>query len=941
MATVRGRRRDVLEMYRRTRPGDVPAEMIEAATARRLAGDPAGACAAARVDLDVDVTEITRVCGRESADRIVDDLHHVAPDLLRWNIPRGLDGPGTPIGFGLLRRYPDGGGVNLLVIKVRNQPDRLRLWAQCRPEWMAELPDRTQSVYHLPQAYWDARYTGELRDLCGGGPDRIPFHDTGGRLLESIPIGPPPEDPVAMTEWLTLLWDEGRVGEALAACGITLADGQRNVWRQRPWVAAERLVADARRVLDEGVFAPGLVRRRPPPVPTIWVECRDEGQAGTDIELAFGPGDRVTARRRSAGVGESRLLTAPEYRHPIDLDLLRFGLVGPDELHPAVAQALFPARSPRVEGPSAPRAAVPRDGGRELMERAFHRDTAGVCALLDAGADPLVRDRSGQTLLHLLPHLDHELLLARLLAAGVDVNAVDVQGRTALHAAAARKGELEHAGWLARESVEDLIGRLLNAGGVDVCAERGAPCPAGAPVERRARPTGEDVDRLRGRASRGDYPSMARLAWALYSTGKNPREVLAECYGVPFPDEFFALADRLPLPGHRPEDQRCHVWRLALPADRGGPVPADGSSRDAYANQAVLERDRRLIPVLPLRDPRTEYGGLVLCYRLTELARGEPTVFGIDRLDDEGQVERLGPSLAAVLRDYHATVVDRLEALRRLAPEHTGVDTLPAHRAALNLAGTLLPAGAPGVTRSEPTAPFTAPAPGRTVTRLRSRASRGDYSSMARLAWALYSTGKNPREVLSECYGVPFPEEFFVIAEADPDGVVPGRATTLPWDLTVPLERGGPMIRPTSMTWADERRIFAWDPDLVPLVALDGDARWDHRERAWRSLPHGDLIHCYRLSELAAGRSTVVSVPGDPAEGDAELFIASAGGSLLAVLHQHAVAQLRLDEWEIGQPWNRGAGSIHQDEVEGSRENVAKIEALQRRLDERSNPTGR
>lgn len=767
MATVRGERRKVLEMYRRTRPREVPAEMVEAAAARRLAGDVAGACAAARVDLDIDFAEITRICGRETAELVVNDVHHVAPDLLRWNIPRALNEPGTPIGYGLLRRYSVGRGANLMVDPVRKQPGRLRLWVQTiGPARTGNVPpDRVPGMYHLPRAYWDVRCAGELRGLCGGGPDRIPFLGVDGRLLNTIPAGPRPDDPVAMTEWLTLLWDQGRTGEALAACGITLAGGEQDRWPQRPWIAVERLVTDARRVLDEGVFDPGLSQRPLRPGRTIWVECRDEGQAGTDMELTFGPGDRVTARLRNAGVGESRLLTAPEYRHPIDLDLLRFGLVGPDELHPAVVQALFPERSAGAEGrpgradaegpPGVPLPpAAPRGAGRKLLERAFHSDTAGVCALLDAGADPLVRDKSGQTLLHLLPRLDHELLLARLLVAGVDVNAVDVQGHTALHAAAARVHKLRNRISIDPVPVDDLMGRLLNAGGVDVCGERGAPCPAGAPAGPKARPTAEDVDRLRVAASRDQYRSMAELAWALYSTGKDRREVLAECYGVPFPDELFALADHLPLPGHEREDLRCQVWRLALPADRGGPVPpADGYSSNDYVDSVVLKRDQRLVPVLPLGDRRTEYGGLVLCYRLTDLARGEPTVFGTSVLNGDAPIEQLGPSLPAVLRDYHATVVDRLETLRRLAPEHRDVDTLPAHRAALHLVGTLLPAGAPGVARSELAAPFTTPVAKDTLTRLRGRAARDDYRSMARLAWALYAAGASPREVLAECSG--------------------------------------------------------------------------------------------------------------------------------------------------------------------------------------------
>jgi hypothetical protein len=55
------------------------------------------------------------------------------------------------------------------------------------------------------------------------------------------------------------------------------------------------------------------------------------------------------------------------------------------------------------------------------------------------------------------------------------------------------------------------------------------------------------------------------------------------------------------------------------------------------------------------------------------------------------------------------------------------------------------------------------------------------------------------------------------------------------------------------------------------------------------------------------------------------------GPSLLTVLHEHASDRHELDAWEIGQPWNRGAGSLDDSDVEASREVVEQIEALQRR----------
>src|SRR3954452_5670930 len=79
----------------------VPLSMIESATARRHAGDWAGACAAARVDVDLDLRAVTRSGGAALAARIRSDLRHLAPDLLRWHMPRiapdGLLRPGLTL----------------------------------------------------------------------------------------------------------------------------------------------------------------------------------------------------------------------------------------------------------------------------------------------------------------------------------------------------------------------------------------------------------------------------------------------------------------------------------------------------------------------------------------------------------------------------------------------------------------------------------------------------------------------------------------------------------------------------------------------------------------------------------------------------------------------------------------------------------------------------
>lgn len=313
-------RRAVLAMYQRVRWYAVPMWMIEAATGRRLAGDVEGACAAAGIDLDIDLAAVARACGRETADLVADDLHHLVPDLLRWHMPRVLRPPGAIwCASGVLRRYPAGGGANLLVDKAWKDPVRLKLQVRTPRAGSEVVHDRGPHMYHLHRCYWDARYTDSLMERCGGTA-RIPFFHADGRPLnvDELPDGPSSDDPVATVEWLTMLWDRGRSGEALAACGIDLAPGEQDTWPVRPQVAVERLVADARNVLDRGVPEPAWMEPRRRPERTVWLDGRDETQVFPDVELTFDRSGRVTVRRRDRPVGESLALTVPEYRHPVD-----------------------------------------------------------------------------------------------------------------------------------------------------------------------------------------------------------------------------------------------------------------------------------------------------------------------------------------------------------------------------------------------------------------------------------------------------------------------------------------------------------------------------------------------------------------------------------------------------------------------------------------------
>ncbi|WP_018531477.1 MULTISPECIES: hypothetical protein [unclassified Streptomyces] len=158
-----------LSMWQRVRAYAVPPSMIETCTVRRAAGDWAGACAAARIDVDLDLRAVRRRHGIFLADRVRADLRRLAPDLLRWHMPRvAPDGrlrPGLTVS---LARY---GPLRLV---VRTPPERagggqrmsLSLW---------EGPGSGPPPDHHPHPYperrfrldlhrhlWDAGRSGEL-----------------------------------------------------------------------------------------------------------------------------------------------------------------------------------------------------------------------------------------------------------------------------------------------------------------------------------------------------------------------------------------------------------------------------------------------------------------------------------------------------------------------------------------------------------------------------------------------------------------------------------------------------------------------------------------------------------------------------------------------------------------------------------------------------------
>ncbi|MBV1853757.1 hypothetical protein [Catellatospora tritici] len=293
-----------LLFWQHVREFAVPPSMIRSATARRIAGDWAGACAAARFDVDLNLRVIARIHGREFADGLRADLRNLAPDLLRWHMPRiapdGLLRPGLTISLARYHSTGSGAAVHLVARTPPAWADAgqrisLALWDESRP---AELPhvhphphaDRRFRL-DLHRHLWDVRHAQELGRRSGASaPSRYDRAD---------PVSPelvPPDSGCAVDRWAAeaalLLKAEGRTG----AVTVRLRGRQRLSLD----VSADRLrVARLARVKRDDPARPVL------PYAATWV--------------------------------------LP------DLELLRAGAVMPDRLHPLVAAALVPDHQP-VDG---------------------------------------------------------------------------------------------------------------------------------------------------------------------------------------------------------------------------------------------------------------------------------------------------------------------------------------------------------------------------------------------------------------------------------------------------------------------------------------------------------------------------------------------------------------------------------------------------------------
>ena len=323
MLTQIANRESHLSLWLRVRRFAVPPSMIETATARRRAGDWAAACTAANIDVDLDLRSTARTHGRELAARVRADLRCLAPDLLRWHMPRiapdGLLRPGLTI---TLARYDAEGreGARSVHLVARTPP----AWADAGQRislalWDGSHVGAAAGRYPHPHPHrrfrldlhrhlWDAHRSGELR--VRSGADRPPTDS---------PHLPPPDWAEALPPGCSYAVDRWA-----AEAGILLhAD------RQPGRAVSVRLGARQRLALELVTDRDGVG----PPVPRI-------------------------ATAHTGGASALPVLPdAATWALP-DLELVRAGLIEVDRLHPLVASALDPDHSPA--GPSRPPDRAPR-----------------------------------------------------------------------------------------------------------------------------------------------------------------------------------------------------------------------------------------------------------------------------------------------------------------------------------------------------------------------------------------------------------------------------------------------------------------------------------------------------------------------------------------------------------------------------------------------------
>ncbi|MFD6323605.1 hypothetical protein ACFWOL_12235 [Streptomyces sp. NPDC058442] len=342
-----------LSMWQRVREYAVPPSMIETATARRAVGDWAGACAAARIDVDLDLRAVRDRHGTDLVTHLRADLRRLAPDLLRWHMPRiapdGLLRPGLTLS---LARYR-GSGATPPHLVVRTPP----AWADAGQRMSLALwegPEHGLPGHH-PHPHPDRRFRLDLhRHLWDAGRSGELAQRSGAGVASS---GPAPDRPPAS-------------GRPILPDRLDRPTVHGSPWAVAGWAAEAELLlrAEGR---PRGAFAVRLGTRSRAVLELV---APDDSHAPTFRPLREALPPQEVAALPVLPEAAARVLP--------DLELLRAGLVTAERLHPLVATALAAYGSTPVTGRPAPE---PGDPHRVECRGEVHRITLrnGVLTAID------------------------------------------------------------------------------------------------------------------------------------------------------------------------------------------------------------------------------------------------------------------------------------------------------------------------------------------------------------------------------------------------------------------------------------------------------------------------------------------------------------------------------------------------------------------------------
>ncbi|MFI6762811.1 ankyrin repeat domain-containing protein [Micromonospora sp. NPDC050417] len=340
-----------------------PPAMVAAATARRLAGDWRGACAAARVDLHINPHDVATRYGTEAAARIAADLAGLAPDLLRRFLPRTetlalaprasvvlsrRTGPLRPPAHHTSGRRVEPAVPVLVATLPRDgrAPQRIGL----RVGEVGVLPERW---YDLPDWCWHADAVQARRWAYGASETRLAWHTPDGlpyRPDEVATVRGPvaqvatvegPVDRAAEVETIDGLLVLQRWPAACGAAGI----------------AVDLSVVRARYGWDR--WSESRLPRLGPTLPVLAAEARRlAGRYGRTTLCAADhtsavdvADDGVVTVRRTRADDRSEGPDPFALPAPVEAALLSHGSLRPDDLHPLVHEALYPGRTQEWEVP--------------------------------------------------------------------------------------------------------------------------------------------------------------------------------------------------------------------------------------------------------------------------------------------------------------------------------------------------------------------------------------------------------------------------------------------------------------------------------------------------------------------------------------------------------------------------------------------------------------